>query len=496
MSEVPRSAIVILADGARSDIFQQMLESDELPEIKQHVSDRGGFRRATSTFTSTTIPAHLPFLTGRFAGSANVPGYRWFDRSAHRAGLPPGPWCFRSYNGPESQFVNRDIDADATTIFELVPDSINIFGAITRGVGRANNLGATRKKRLWLEAHFREDYISADEAARELLVESLDAASPFTFAVMPGIDWNSHYDDPFGAAAYEAYRQVDRCVGAVARKLERLGRYEDTLLAIVSDHGHTPVDEHFDVAVRMEEDHGLRVAYHSMRAWQPRSQAICAVSGNAMAHVYFRGERGWAQPNGRGGIAATAPGLIDRLIAEPAIDLVLTRFGSGAALIESEHGCGRVREVLSEDGKPAIEYEVYSQDPFGFSELPLQMSFEQALALTADSVHPDALVQIVQLFRSNRSGDLVVSAAPGYDLRERYERPEHRSSHGALHADHMHVPLAISEPIVGEQVRTADVFNTVLDWLGVDPPTGTDGISRLAETQVESTAEAEVASPV
>lgn len=488
MSAAPRSVIVILADGARADVFEQMLGSSELPEIEQHVTERGGFRRATSTFTSTTIPAHLPFLTGRFAGSANVPGYRWFDRDAHRAGLPPGPWCFRSYNGPESQFVDRDIDAEALTIFELAPQSINIFGAITRGTKRANNIGSTMKKRLWLDAHFREDYVTADEAARELLVDSLDRAAPFTFAVMPGIDWNSHYDDPFGDATYEAYRRLDRCVGAVARKLQRLGRYDDTLISVVSDHGHSPVNEHFDLAVRMEEDHDLRVAYHSMRAWRTRSQAICAVSGNAMAHVYVRNERGWAHPNGRGGIAAAAPGLIERLIDEPAIDLVITRYGSGAALIESDRGCGRVREVTGDDGEPAIEYEVYSQDPLGFNELPLQMSFEEALTLTADSGHPDALVQIAQLFRSPRTGDLVVSAETGFDLRDRFERPEHRSSHGALRSEHMSVPLAISEPILGEHMRTADVFNTTLDWLGINPPPRSDGVSRFAEVQVESDA--------
>lgn len=488
MPDSPRSAIVILADGARADVFEQLLANSELPEVKQHVTERGGFRRATSTFTSTTIPAHLPFLTGRFAGSANVPGYRWFDRDAHKAGLPPGPWCLRSYNGPESQFVDRDIDPSALTMFELVPGSINIFGAITRGLKRTNNLGSMLKQRLWLGAHFREDYVSADEAARELLVDSLDRDARFTFAVMPGIDWNSHYDDPFGEAAYDAYRRVDRCVGAVARKLQRLGRYEDTMLAVVSDHGHSPINEHFDLAVRMEEDHGLRVAYHSLRAWRTRAQAICAVSGNAMAHVYVRNESGWAQPNGRGGIETAAPGLIGRLLDEPATDVVLTRYGSGAALIESDRGCGRVREVIRDDGTPGIEYEVYAQDPLGYGELPMQMSYEQALTLTANSGHPDALVQIAQLFRSGRTGDLVVSAETGFDLRDRFERPEHRSSHGALRSEHMSVPLAISEPICGEQMRTADVFNTTLEWLAVEPPPGTDGVSRFSEIQVESEA--------
>ena len=39
------------------------------------------------------------------------------------------------------------------------------------------------------------------------------ARNPWTrraraFRVIPGIDWNSHYDDPFGEGAYEAYRRV------------------------------------------------------------------------------------------------------------------------------------------------------------------------------------------------------------------------------------------------------------------------------------------------
>lgn len=477
-----RHAIVILADGARADLFERMLDQGELPEIDRHVCKRGDYRRAASTFTSTTIPAHLPFLCGRFAGSADVPGYRWFDRAAHKPGLPLGPWCFRSYNGPESRFVDGDVASDATTMFELAPRSINIFGAITRGLKRGYNLGGSKKNRLWLAAHFREDYVSADEAARELLLESLDDQAPFTFAVMPGIDWNSHYDDPFGDQTHEAYRRVDRCVGAIARKLQRLGKYEQTLIAVVSDHGHAPVSEHFDLAVRMQDDHDLRVAFHSMRAWRSRAQAICAVSGNAMAHVYLRGELGWRYPSARGAIDAAAPGLIERLLEEPAIDLVVNRFSSGALLIESGRGSARLTEVPSDDGTK-LRYEVFGSDPFGYNELPTEMSFETALQLTFDSDHPDGLTQVAQLFRSSRTGDLVVSAAPGYDLRERYERPEHRSSHGALHTQHISVPVAFSEPLAEGPMRTADVFNSVAEWLKIDVPAGGDGVSRLAPSR-------------
>src|SRR5207342_345073 len=102
MPSASRQAIILLADGARADVFERMLAAGELPEIERHVVARGGYRRATSTFTSTTIPAHLPFLTGRFAGSANVPGYRWFDHRSQPRRAPLGPWSFRSYNGLES----------------------------------------------------------------------------------------------------------------------------------------------------------------------------------------------------------------------------------------------------------------------------------------------------------------------------------------------------------------------------------------------------------
>ena len=120
------------------------------------------------------------------------------------------------------------------------------------GLTRAGRLGKVRKNTDWFRAHFMHDYVIADDSARRLLVDSLDAYAPFRFVVVPGIDWNSHYDDPFGEGAFAAYRRIDRMVGEAARKLERLGRYDDTLLAVVSDHGHEPVREHFDVGPEID----------------------------------------------------------------------------------------------------------------------------------------------------------------------------------------------------------------------------------------------------
>jgi hypothetical protein len=228
--------------------------------------------------------------------------------------------------------------------------------------------------------------------------------------------------------------------------------------------------------VRLEDDFGLRTAYHSRAVFKRDPDAVACVSGNGMCQVYLRGESWRSPPPPRAGIDRHHPGLREGLLAEPAIDLVLTRAEDGAGIwIESRRGRARLDRLA--DG---VHYEVRDRDPFGWERVSERMSWDEALAASFESDHPDALVQVAQLFRSRRAGDLVVSAVPGYDLRERYEHPEHLSSHGALHAGHMVVPLAASAPLGEGPMRTADVFATVLDHLGRGLPDGVDGVSRLA----------------
>ena len=80
---------------------------------------------------------------------------------------------------------------------------------------------------------------------------------------------------------------------------------------------------------------------------------------------------------------------------------------------------------------------------------------------------PDAIVQIAQLAACARSGDIIVSATPGWDFRERWEPVKHASTHGSLHRDHMLVPLLVSRPLRGTPRRTADVMPSALDGAAV-----------------------------
>ena len=98
---------------------------------------------------------------------------------------------------------------------------------------------------------------------------------------------------------------------------------------------------------------------------------------------------------------------------------------------------------------------------------------------TRGGTYPDAVVQIVTLAGSSRSGDLILSATPGHDFRDRYEPIPHRSAHGALHRDHMLVPLLTSRPTMRTPRRTTDVFASALTALGLPAPGVLDGNSFL-----------------
>ena len=81
--------------------------------------------------------------------------------------------------------------------------------------------------------------------------------------------------------------------------------------------------------------------------------------------------------------------------------------------------------------------------------------------------YPDAAFSLTSIFASDRAGDLLLSAKPGYDLRTKAEWPEHHASHGGLHRDHTVVPVLSSAPLPARPLRTLDVFALTLELAGV-----------------------------
>jgi hypothetical protein len=269
-----------------------------------------------------------------------------------------------------------------------------------------------------------------------------------------------------------ALRKVDDTVGRVRAALERRGEIEETLILLVSDHGSAPVHTHMDLALWFR-DHGVPTLSHPV-LWTRNPRAAVMVAGNGSAMVYARPsiprEGRWSlerlrQPDAFG----TESDLVAALAKEPAVAFLVGENGSGGIAVT---GRGGEADVWKRDGR--IHYAPRRGDVLLLGG-PISASEEEWLSRSWDSPYPDAAVQLVDLFRADRTGDLVVVASEGFDLRERFEVPHHRAGHGSLIRSHMQTPLWSSEPLGQQQFRTTDIFPSMLEWLGVPVPQGIDG---------------------
>ncbi len=192
------------------------------------------------------------------------------------------------------------------------------------------------------------------------------------------------------------------------------------------------------------------------------------VSGNAMAHLYLDlpsrtpvdvdGDARWGD-------------LMDVLLGRPSVDLLLARGRDGIRVRSSARGDAT---VWLEQGR--YHYRRDSGDPLGLGT-DLCADADAAFDATFATDYPDGVVQIVHLADAPRSGEIILSAARDWDFRARYEPIPHVSSHGALHREHMLVPLVVNRPIAGRPRRTVDVMPSALAALGKRIPDGLDGRS-------------------
>ncbi len=472
--------VMILADGARADVLQDLLRAGRLPAIGEFLAAAGSVREGPSAFPSTTGPAYLPYLTGCYPGTCNLPGIRWFDKDCY-ASKRFSKNRFRSYVGAESFFMNGDLDDRYATLFELIPRSVNIFSAVNRGVSFRGNKTKFFRIWYWYYSHLTDHWSVVDDAAEAKTLHYLSEDPEFLFVVFPGIDEFSHLASPFHPRTFEAYERLDRAVGRIAQRLKQEGKWETTAFFIVSDHGLSETGRHFPLN-QFLENAGIRTLYYPKVVFKWGFQAASMVSGNGMANLYFRNGKDWQGRAPWEALWGRKDRVIERLLERPEIDLMAGQREDGSVVVKSKRG----EAVISVGGRssrpggetPPLQYRVIHSDPFGYPPLPATMTDRQSLELTAGTDYPDAPIQLLQIFRSKRAGDLVLSAARGCDLRLRFEVPEHKSSHGSLHWEHMRVPVVTNVRLQEGPLRSVDIFPTVLELLGRPVPSNIDGISR------------------
>ena len=471
--------IFILVDGSPYQVFNDLVEDGTLSNIKKYVIDRGAFKKAVTAFPSTTGPAFIPFFMGRFPGPANVPGIRWLSKTQFQ-----NPHRFRSpgicsYMGMEGLSFAADLP-DSPTLFDFFSPVNNIYNLLTRGCPPSGDLTRWVKPLAYTYAHFSERWRFVNAIASRKLLQAVKGSAEFVACLFPAVDTFSHLSHTRSPRVMDTYRELDRTVGEVCRILQASKEFDNTLIMITSDHGMSNTHTHIDLPRHL--DHlGWRCLHYPL-LWRRRTESASMVSGNGMSHLYFKDRQ---NGNGRGFISKPQNGWGERLsferlnqlgVIQPLLEIEGLAFAAGqsddgAIVVQNRTGVGK---IIREN--ETFSYQFQGTDPLGYG-IPYQnLSSRAALIQTYDSEYPDGLVQLWQIFRGDRTGDLVLSAHPGYDLRARYEYPEHHATHGALNAEQMFVPLAINLPIETEFIRTVDLFPTVLSQFGrIVEPSQTDG---------------------
>ncbi|HEY9516567.1 MAG TPA: alkaline phosphatase family protein [Gemmatimonadaceae bacterium] len=463
------SVIILVADGARADAFDAGISKGTLPSLAL-LRAEGGLHAVTTVFPSVTGPAYTPFLTGRFPGPIGLPGLRWYDRTRTRCTAPPH--C-RSYLGSEMRHMDGDLDAHAPTIFELARSRFSAMSMIGRGTRRREQIGRgigifsrivrthwTGNVGGWLEI----DRVVARLAARRIR----DRRPELSFVALLGLDKTSHASGHESSDARGALRALDTLVAQLRHDAERSGTWDQTQLWVVSDHGHSSVHDHDDLALAVQHA-GYRVMAHPW-IFTRRPDVAVMVSGNAMAHLYLelsRSERPW-WPELRPRWEQLAASLLER----PSVDLILLPHTPSRCEVRAR---GRGAAFVEREGN-RYAYRPLTGDPLGLGPHCIEpLDSRESYDVTMATDYPDSLVQIAHLAGSARSGELILSAARGWDFRAHYEPIPHVSTHGALHREHMLVPLLVNHPINGHPRRTVDVMPSALKALGITVPAGLDG---------------------
>jgi len=441
-----RRTALLLVDGARYDVLSGLIAGGKLPHL-----GRLHLRRAVTVFPSTTGPAYLPFLTGHFPGTLNIPGIRWLSKETLARSLFH-PHARRSYMGHEAIFFDRDIPT--STLFQYFHKPWAVFSLITKGLPRRGNRTRWSRRLVYPYSHFLHDWRPLDRIFARKLVQWANSDSDFLFAVFPSVDGFSHLYYPAHPKVLESYRNFDRALGAMSEALRRRKELEETLILVVSDHGLTPTHTHIDLARLLHEK--FRCLYYPL-VFKPGASSAEMVSGNGMSHIYikngtWKGRAFWEDICGLR--------VVEDLLALDGIDFLACQDRAGAIIVLGRKGRAR---ILSEDH--VLRYEFEGKDPLSVGKSGA-FSPREILEYTYEGNHPDAPLQLLQLFLAERTGDIVVSARPGYDLRARWEFPEHHATHGALVREQMVVPVLSNAPLPPEPLRTVDLFPWILRLTG------------------------------
>jgi hypothetical protein len=464
---VPRKLVLAVIDGLTPGTLERALGEGRLPTLA-FLREAGSYARGTTTFPSVTPVCLTSIATGADPDVHGIPHLVWYHRQERRVveygssfSAVRAAGATRSFRDSIFAMSHEHVSRQALTVFEALDDS----GLETAAINFTCYRGRTRHplklpfkptRNRWYEAVygprrffffnlFESDVTGAPLAIRSRPEGSVDAYAAtigrwlvtrdgFDFLVfyLPDFDYASHLAGPDSAVS-----ALERADAAIGELLAAAGGAEAFLeryaIVVCSDHGQTHVEH---TATLQDSFSDLRL-FTGRRGSDPVGCQAVVTASNRSGMVYALE----GQPPRE---------LAERVDGAAGVDLALFLDG-GAAVARRDR-----RELR------------FSPDDAG------GWSISGDPAVLDPDDYPNAFERVWCALRSPNAGEVIVSAARGWefvDLGGRHHAGG--GSHGSLLAGDSAVPMlavGLEGAALPENPSVTDLAPLVLAHFGVQPP--------------------------
>jgi len=436
-----KKLVLIVVDGMTPATFERAAEGGRAPALA-FLADHGSYRRGTSVFPSLTPVCLSSIATGAGPGDHHIPHLVWWHRRERRIVEYGSSFAALRAAGMTQAITDtiynmnrRHLSAEVVTVYEaldgagLVSAAVNItcYRGHTRYVPTLPwvTKPAYGPKRFFFYGLFESDETGAPFAVRSRTAGSTDAYAAavgrwlvtrdgfdFLAYYLSDFDYASHAHGPSGAEEV-ALSRVD---AAVQTLLDAAGGGDEFLdryaVVLVSDHGQTNVERGATV-----QDSLTRLA-----------DDVIVTASNRAGQVYLR-------PRAR----VTAADLACAFDGDPSVEVTLRREG--------------------EDAVARREGEELRFRPGGDG---WETSGDAAIL-----DHPDALARTWSALANPNAGELLLSAAEGWEFADLGGRHHvGGGSHGSLVEGDSAVPVLTVGIDAGIE-RITDVTPAALAYFDV-----------------------------
>ena len=449
---MPRTkCVLIIIDGLTPSMFEAAVGDRRAPALT-FLAEHGRYSRAISTFPSLTPVCLSSIATGAHPDVHHIPHLVWYDRERARVVEYGSSFAALRAAGMARSILDAIINmnrvhlgADAVTVYEALEDAGLTAAAIniTCYRGRTQHLPtlpaltipAYGPKRFFFYNLFESDPTGAPLAVFGRAQGSIDGYAAavgrwlvtrdgfdFLAYYLPDYDFASHAHGPDGA--FEALARSDAAIGAL---LDAAGGPDEFLeryaVVVCSDHGQTHVTGH----ARLQEHFA--------------DLDVLVTASNRAGMVYR--------------LEASAPesrALAQRLDREHAAEAVFF-------LEEAEAVVRRAGEELR----------------FAPANGGWRTSGDESLL-----GYPDGMERAWAALRNPNAGDVIASAAPGFEFADLAGRHHvGGGSHGSLRRGDSEVPM-LTIGLETQPRSIVEIAPAVLQHFGVELPRYARSLSRAA----------------